>query len=646
MGSKYTTVAVSGYNSSPPSDDGSQTAANQVKWSTHKDKLGDPLKTAVEAINTALVTFTNFSSRSVTASDSTLATDHMKTIEIASTTSSGKTISLMDAATAAAGYIVSVKNLSPYIQTMGRVTTADTIDGVAANRRILPNEFIAFKVNASANGYYTLNNNKQVISVTDHGAVGDGSTDDTTAIQAAIDANPGQSIFFPKGSYVISNITINEPVVLYGESVSENPASGNTLAGTRLLAKSGSTGSMITVDRGSTYKSYNEHLPGVGFRSLHIDGNDRGVDVAAFDISWVDHLVMEDVYIEDVKYQAILCNTSVRESWFNRVQTRFCGSVADSKPCLDLRETSTADAHNMLSFNDCLFIFSLGHTVQIDNFDTSTTKPRDISFNNCFTHGVVSAQDTFPYTFTDAQKKLKHMIIGDVGRIFSNNSKWLLAGNEVETIEITSDATTSDAIISFAGGMIASHYGSASNFHGVTVAGGVFFSSGVYYTGHNTPISQSGGTVIVPPASNYFSGNTTNPVITTGMTIQGFKDSDVSSYIIQTPNGSNAMATRMSVGSGANPEIRLTPPMKLGTAGTASNYSVGAIAMDSTTKNPIMVSDDTGANLNRQILMFRGTQTTVGAAGGASALPATPTGYIKFKDLAGNNYAIPYYAQS
>jgi hypothetical protein len=183
MGSKYSTVSVSGYNATPPSDDGSQTASNQVKWDTHKSKLGDPLKTAIEAIDTALVAFTNFSGRSVTDSATTAATDHMKTIEIASTTSSGKTISLMDASTAAAGYIVSVKNLSAYQQTIGRVTTANGIDGVAANKKILPNEFLAFKVNAAADGYFTLNNNKNVITPLDLGAVGDGSTDDTTAIR-------------------------------------------------------------------------------------------------------------------------------------------------------------------------------------------------------------------------------------------------------------------------------------------------------------------------------------------------------------------------------------------------------------------------------------------------------------------------------
>lgn len=47
----YSQVTVSGYNSSPPADDGSVTASNQVLWSTIKTKLSDPLKTALESID-------------------------------------------------------------------------------------------------------------------------------------------------------------------------------------------------------------------------------------------------------------------------------------------------------------------------------------------------------------------------------------------------------------------------------------------------------------------------------------------------------------------------------------------------------------------------------------------------------------------
>ncbi len=51
----YTTQAASGYDSSPPADDGSAVAANQVKWSTIKSKITDPIKTLADNINSAVL---------------------------------------------------------------------------------------------------------------------------------------------------------------------------------------------------------------------------------------------------------------------------------------------------------------------------------------------------------------------------------------------------------------------------------------------------------------------------------------------------------------------------------------------------------------------------------------------------------------
>lgn len=52
MASPYTSPALSGYNATPPSDDGSTVAANQVTWAKHKTKLADPLRTYIDEINT------------------------------------------------------------------------------------------------------------------------------------------------------------------------------------------------------------------------------------------------------------------------------------------------------------------------------------------------------------------------------------------------------------------------------------------------------------------------------------------------------------------------------------------------------------------------------------------------------------------
>lgn len=50
--SLYDAPTLSNYNSGPPSDDGAQTSANQVKWATIKEKLTDPLSTYAQAIDT------------------------------------------------------------------------------------------------------------------------------------------------------------------------------------------------------------------------------------------------------------------------------------------------------------------------------------------------------------------------------------------------------------------------------------------------------------------------------------------------------------------------------------------------------------------------------------------------------------------
>ena len=55
MGNKYSSVAISGYNSSPPPDDGSNTAANEVTWAGIKGKLGDPVKTQAASIDAGVL---------------------------------------------------------------------------------------------------------------------------------------------------------------------------------------------------------------------------------------------------------------------------------------------------------------------------------------------------------------------------------------------------------------------------------------------------------------------------------------------------------------------------------------------------------------------------------------------------------------
>lgn len=68
------------------------------------------------------------------------------------------------------------------------------------------------KTGAGATAWKKLQQSFEWYSVKDFGAIGNGVTDDTTSVQAAINACAtagGGTVYFPSGSYVISQITIN-----------------------------------------------------------------------------------------------------------------------------------------------------------------------------------------------------------------------------------------------------------------------------------------------------------------------------------------------------------------------------------------------------------------------------------------------------
>ena len=132
MGNAYTSVSVTSYNSNPPADDGSQVAANRVQWSTHITKIGNPLKTAIEAINTnANTAFTKmFGHAGVTATATNYtvtAADQGKLVKV----TASATITTPDATVVGSPFSFGVLNLHS-----GNITLdgsgSQTVDGVAS----------------------------------------------------------------------------------------------------------------------------------------------------------------------------------------------------------------------------------------------------------------------------------------------------------------------------------------------------------------------------------------------------------------------------------------------------------------------------------------------------------------------------------
>lgn len=75
---------------------------------------------------------------------------------------------------------------------------------------------------------------KIIVNVTEYGALGDGSTDDTASIQAALDAGINNEVFFPAGTYsttIASDVSTGTTVKgIYGQSIMRPSATYTGLA--------------------------------------------------------------------------------------------------------------------------------------------------------------------------------------------------------------------------------------------------------------------------------------------------------------------------------------------------------------------------------------------------------------------------------
>lgn len=102
-----------------------------------------------------------------------------------------------------------------HVGALVKFTTAQTISGGATDSSLVVYD------PPFANSVATTVEDKlaQTVSIKDFGAVGDGVTDDTTAIQDAV--NTGLDVFFPSGTYLFTTeITVNsDNQALYGQGV-------------------------------------------------------------------------------------------------------------------------------------------------------------------------------------------------------------------------------------------------------------------------------------------------------------------------------------------------------------------------------------------------------------------------------------------
>lgn len=150
MGTRYITTSVTGYNSSPPADDGSAVGSNQVKWNTVKTKVGDPLNTFAGSIDTKLVTALDMSMSTTAVNYTTTTADHLKPVRV----TAAATIHLGDAATMAVGYQTAVVNAFSAAITVDLATAGNKLNTIVGGSISLqPGNAIIVAVNQTGDGY-------------------------------------------------------------------------------------------------------------------------------------------------------------------------------------------------------------------------------------------------------------------------------------------------------------------------------------------------------------------------------------------------------------------------------------------------------------------------------------------------------------
>lgn len=120
------------------------------------------------------------------------------------------------------------------------------------------------------------------INVLDYGATGDGVTDDTTAIQNALDTR--KSVYFPPGKYLVtSELTMNRNCSILGAASDLYPNTDQTgsISSNASIIKWGGgahSNSVLRVSKlavGTAFTSaFNDSLYGVRIQGITIDGND------------------------------------------------------------------------------------------------------------------------------------------------------------------------------------------------------------------------------------------------------------------------------------------------------------------------------------------------------------------------------------
>lgn len=203
---------------------------------------------------------------------------------------------------------------------------------------------------------------RESVSVKDFGAVGDGVTDDTAAIQAAINSMPaaGGTVFFPNGTYLV-----NSGIALKTRVTIEGGDRNNT------TIKAGAAGITVLGLSGSAYN--------VRIRHLAVDGNNlaaKGIAILGTSNGSNAHHVIEDVLVSGCTTN----NIHLKFIIYGRLVNVYSSHGSPAAP------TTSVLLEDMLNtiYEQCVFYNGTTSTVHVlrgsENYFHKTTVYNDVAY--------------------------------------------------------------------------------------------------------------------------------------------------------------------------------------------------------------------------------------------------------------------------
>lgn len=518
--------------------------------------------------------------------------------------------------------------------------------------------------------------------VTKYGAVGDGVTNDTVAIQAAIDAAEASQgiVWFPAGTYAYGGLTLPKGVSLFGTHMPS--ADPTTLATGSILKRTvDSIGITIHGTDRTTNRIGANRISGIRFLET-----DNVSSLATIDCKYADSILLENVTF----WQSTSATTkghaiAAEECWDWRLQNviqKQCGRAASSKYGIYIYNGAD-DSTNDWKFLQVRFQEQDGISVFFDSdgdgtpntlFDfvqckfedarggsaTATThvdgSASNVTFYQCeFNGGLTSLCDQ-----TGTQWVWNGCFFG--GLQDSATSAIVLAGsncklvgchfNDMATATLTQlmnitggnnaviACTQSGTVTPFNAGMplttlIVSPQISGGSGSGYSGIGGTPGTDKALVVGYPT----SGATTQYGVYSNpNFGSDGTSAVQAIGTKPK----TPATSYTASAVYGLRVHDATKGAGSTINTQAGIQiDDMTVGNANYAIRTGTGIVQFG----DQVDINGTATARSAGHLGLGSGTQTTVGAAGTAYPLPTNPLGYLTAY-IGTAQIAIPYYTAS